>query len=250
MERRIGCRRPAIIVVMCGRFSQFSSVQDLVGTFAVDESLVEATEVRPRWNVAPSTRALVIAAPGDGTTRQLGLMRWGLVPRWAKDPSIGNKMINARAETIAVKNSYRSAFKHRRCIVPVDGFYEWRKQVDEQGRKAASVPFHIHTHDHTPLALAGLWEQWNAPDDEALHTFTIITCAPNTPMATVHDRMPVILDPADWDRWLATEPLDDDAQDALLRPAPDDLLVLDQVSGQVNSPRNDSPELVEPVTAT
>ena len=234
---------------MCGRFSQFSSVQDLVSTFSVDESLVAADEVRPRWNVTPTQQALVIAEPGDDGVRRLGQMRWGLVPAWAKDPKIGSRMINARVETIATKNSFRSAFRRRRCLVPVDGFYEWRSQVGPDGKKAPSIPFHIHAQDHTPLALAGLWEQWQDADDIALHTFTIITCTPNTAMATVHDRMPAIIDPADWDRWLATDAFDPKAHQAMLVPAPDDLLVLDEVATLVNSPRNEGPDLIEPVVA-
>lgn len=229
---------------MCGRFSQFSSVNDLVSTFSVDESLVDDAAVRPRWNVAPTQQALVVAASNDGTARRLGTMRWGLVPSWAKDPSIGNRMINARAEKVATSGAFRSAFKHRRCIVPVDGFYEWHKQVDDKGKKAPSIPFHIHATDRVPLALAGLWEVWHDAEGEPMRSFTIITTDPNDTMAAVHDRMPVILDPSAWDVWLGPEPLDDAECQALLGPAPNDLLVLDQVSTKVNSPRNEGADLI------
>lgn len=228
---------------MCGRFSQFSSVNDLVATFGVDESLVD-DDVRPRYNVAPTQQALVIAASNDGATRRLGTMRWGLVPGWAKDPSIGNRMINARSDKVASSGAFRSALKHRRCIVPVDGFYEWHKQVDEQGKKLPSIPFHIHAADVTPLALAGLWEVWRDAEDVPMRTFTVITTEPNATMATVHDRMPVILDPSEWARWLDPEPLSDDERNGLLDSAPEGLLMLDRVGTRVNSPRNDDPELV------
>ena len=167
---------------MCGRFSQFSSVNDLVSTFSVDESLVD---VRPRWNVAPTQQVLVVAASNDGATRRLGTMRWGLVPSWAKDPSIGNRMINARADKVATSGAFRSAFRRRRCIVPADGFYEWHKQVGERGQKAPSIPFHVHAADHVPLALAGLWEVWHDAEGTPMRSFTIITTDPNSPMAAI-----------------------------------------------------------------
>jgi putative SOS response-associated peptidase YedK len=234
---------------MCGRFSQFSSVNDLVSTFSVDESLVD-DEVRPRWNVAPTQQVLVVAASSDGATRRLGTMRWGLVPSWAKDPSIGNRMINARADKVASSGAFRSAFRRRRCIVPADGFYEWHKQVDEHGKKAPSIPFHIHAADRAPLALAGLWEVWRDAEGTPMRSFTIITIDPNTPMAKIHDRMPVILDPADWDRWLSPEPLDDEEQAAMLCPAPDELLLLDHVSTKVNNTRNEGPDQLADVPAS
>lgn len=239
-----------MVVVMCGRFSQFSSVSDLVSTFSVDESLVDESEVHPRWNLAPTQHALIVATSNDGVARRLGTMRWGLVPSWAKDPSIGNRMINARADKVATSGAFRSAFRSRRCIVPADGFYEWHKQVDDHGKKTPSIPFHIHAADHVTLALAGLWEVWHDAEGAPMRSFTIITTDPNTTMAAVHDRMPVILDPSEWDRWLSPDPLDDDEQRTMLGPAPDDLLVLDQVSTQVNSPRNEGADLIAEVPTT
>ena len=232
---------------MCGRFSQFSSVNDLVSTFSVDESLVDDDDIGPRWNVAPTQQVIVVATSKEGATRRLGTMRWGLVPNWAKDPSIGNRMINARADKVASSSAFRSAFRSRRCIVPADGFYEWHKQVDQHGKKAPSVPFHVHASDREPLALAGLWEVWHDAEGVPMRSFTIITVDPNSTMAAIHDRMPVILDPTDWDRWLSPEPLDDEEQVAMLCPAPDELLVLDRVSTRVNNTRNEGPDLIEAV---
>lgn len=233
---------------MCGRFSQYSPVSDLVARFGVGETSVDADERRPRYNVAPTQPALIVAASADGATRKLGEMRWGLVPRWAKDVSIGNRMINARTDKVATSNAYRAAFARRRCIVPVDGFYEWAKPPGlAPGEKPAKTPFHIHTADRLPIALAGLWETWYDADDRPLRTFTILTCDANETMAPIHHRMPVILSPDQWDRWLAPTPLDEEEQVRLLAPAADDLLVFDEVATLVNRPGNDSPELVVPV---
>ncbi len=236
---------------MCGRFSQFSSVNDLVAQFSVDETLVDPDEVRPRYNVAPTQQVLVIATSSDGSVRQLGSMRWGLVPSWAKDPSIGNRMINARAEKVATSGAFRSAFKSRRCIVPATGFYEWRKpHLAPEGAPDRKQPFHIHAADGAPLALAGLWESWHDAEDRPMHSCTIITTEPNETMASVHDRMPVILPAAAWDRWLDPVALDGAEQDRLLRSAPDDLLVLDAVSTRVNNARNEGADLIDPIDAT
>lgn len=233
---------------MCGRFSQYSPVSDLVSLFGVDETVVDATDRRPRYNVAPTQQVLIVANSADGDARKLGSMRWGLVPRWAKDPSIGNRMINARTDKVATSNAYRSAFAKRRCLVPVDGFYEWVKPPEQSaGSKPPKTPFHIHTPDRTPLALAGLWETWYDAEDRPMRSFTILTCEANGAMAHIHHRMPVIVDPADWEQWLAPLPLAEDDQARLLAPAPDELLVFDEVATLVNRPANDSVELITPV---
>lgn len=233
---------------MCGRFSQYSPVSDLVAHFAVDESLVDADGRRPRYNVAPTQQALVIAASADGDRRLLGEMRWGLVPRWAKDLSIGNRMINARTDRVTSSKAYRPAFEKRRCIVPVDGFYEWAKPATgAPDAPRAKTPFHIRATAATPLGLAGLWETWYDAEDRPLRTFTLMTCDANRAMAPIHHRMPVVLDPDDWARWLEPTPLGDDERARLLVPAPDDALVFDEVSTQVNRPANDTPDLIAPV---
>lgn len=233
---------------VCGRFSQYSPVSDLVRVFGVDESLVDAEVERARYNVAPTQPALVVTDSAGGQGRKLAAMRWGLVPGWATDPKIGNRMINARAERVATSNAYRSAFAKRRCIVPVDGFYEWARPAPAPGvAKPPKRPFHIHGGDSTPLALAGLWETWRDADDVALRTFTIITCDANDAMASIHDRMPVILPAADWSTWLAPTPLTDTERERLLTPAPNELLVFDEVSTRVNRPTNDSADLITPI---
>ena len=162
-------------------------------------------------------------------------MRWGLVPSWAKDVGIGSRMINARAEGIAAKPAFRAAFRQRRCLVPADGFYEWQKVA------GGKQPMLIRLRSGDPFAFAGLWERWRGPDGE-VETGTIITTAPNAVTAPIHDRMPVILDPADYDRWL--DPSQPDAA-ALLRPCPDDWLTAIPVSTRVNSPKNDAADLIE-----
>ena len=235
---------------MCGRFSQYAPVSDLVTLFSVDETLLDPSQERPRFNLAPTQPARVIAASADGSTRKLGTMRWGLVPRWAKDPSIGTRMINARTDKVATSNAYRAAFAKRRCIVPADGFFEWHKPDDDSaGPKQAKVPFHIHAADHVTLALAGLWETWTDAEGQSLRSFTILTCDANAAMRAVHHRMPVILGEADWDRWLAPTSLTEADQDRLLLPAPEDLLVFDEVSTEVNRASNDNPTVIEPVAA-
>ncbi len=239
---------------MCGRFSQYSPVADLVAHFGVDESMVTEADRRPRYNVAPTQQVLVVAASAEGSSRRLGMMRWGLVPHWAKDPSIGNRMINARTDKVATSNAYRPAFARRRCLVPADGFYEWAKPdtvaADRAGARADrrnKVPFHIHSFDGTPLALAGLWETWHDADGAALRSFTILTTDARGEMARIHHRMPVLLDAADWSTWLAPEPLDEADRTRLLSSAGVDTLTLDEVSTLVNRPSNDTPEVIAAV---
>lgn len=237
---------------MCGRFSQFSPVSDLVDRFGVDEVLVDTDGRRPRYNMAPTQRALVVAVSSDDSTRKLGEMRWGLVPRWADDLSIGNRMINARADRVTTSNAYRGAFAKRRCLIPADGFYEWAPPdpdaaVPPGAKSPPKRPFHIHARNGEPLALGGLWEVWRDAEDRPVRTFTIMTTDANDTTAPVHDRMPVIIAQADWRRWLEPSALEDDERERLLAPAPDDLLVLDEVSTSVNRPANDDPGLIEPV---
>src|SRR5690606_31655344 len=165
---------------------------------------------------------------------ELTLMRWGLIPFWAKDIEIGNKLINARAETLAEKPSFRGALKYRRCIIPADGFYEWQKQ--ESGKQ----PFNIRRHDHEPLGFAGLWEEWGK---DRLHSFTIITTAANQDVKPLHDRMPVMLDKADYAAWL------EDGETALLKPCPAALLEAYPVSKRVNSPAHNDAALLEQIAA-
>ncbi|HXR54363.1 MAG TPA: SOS response-associated peptidase [Acidimicrobiales bacterium] len=228
---------------MCGRFSLYEPSERLARTFEVDE--VASGEPQARWNVAPSQQIFAVACSRDGATRRFGTLRWGLVPSWAKDPSIGNRLINARAETVASAPSFRSAFERRRCLVPANGFFEWRR--DPGPRRARGRPFYARPADGSVLALGGIWEVWHGPGDEVLRTVAIVTTMANPELAAVHDRMPVIVERDDWARWLAPEALEPAAAGALLRPAPGELLELVAVSDLVNDPKNDLPELIEPL---
>jgi putative SOS response-associated peptidase YedK len=220
---------------MCGRFCYFSPAEAVTRLFGARVP----NDPAPRYNIAPTQDAPVIRADADGRT--LVGLRWGLVPFWAKDPKIGNRMINARGETVAAKPAFRAAFRKRRCLVIADGFYEWQKVA------GGKQPWLIAQADGEPFAMAGLWESWRPAEDAApLETCTIITTAANDMMRPLHDRMPAILDGAAIDRWLdpAAEPA---ALEPLLAPAPDGILRAVPVSRRVNSPANDDPALIEPV---
>ncbi len=220
---------------MCGRYSLAVPGDIVAELFA----LVGSPEISPRWNIAPTQSVGVIRAAPDGA-RHLSPLRWGLVPTWAKDAKIGNRMINARSETAASKPSFRNALRRRRCIVPADGFYEWRRTVD------GKVPTRIQRRDGTPMALAGLWERWSR-GPEPLETFTILTTTPNHLLRPIHDRMPVILAPDDWQRWLDPDQQDARVVEPLMIPYPDGELEAFAVSTRVNSPRHDDPECAAPV---
>lgn len=227
---------------MCGRFTSTTPAEDLADYFAVEESAVGERE--PRWNVAP-TDAVVSVVERDGR-RRMGEMRWGLVPFWAKDPSIGSRMINARAETVTTTSAYARPFERRRCIVPADGFYEWQPVP---GRKAKQ-PFHIRRVDGEPLAFAALWDSWRpkrGSDDGRLVSTVIVTTSANDVLRPIHDRMPVVLPPSAWDAWLDPANHDVEALTGLLVPAPDPLLEAVPVSSAVGNVRNDGAELVERV---
>jgi putative SOS response-associated peptidase YedK len=225
---------------MCGRFVSASSPDEIARYFDAEapEALLE-----PSYNVAPTND--VYAVLDDGGVRRLDAFHWGLVPIWAKDPRQGSKMINARAETLAAKNAYKPAFKRRRCIIPADGFYEWKKIPGQKTKQ----PHFIHRPDGEPLAFAGLWEVWRGPDKQGdpLRSCTIVTTSANETMQPLHDRMPVILPASAWEEWL--DPANDDIETLgkLLVPAPPELIVTHPVSTEVNSVRNKGAELIEPV---
>jgi putative SOS response-associated peptidase YedK len=225
---------------MCGRYTSTTSRDQLGQLF---EALVTDRERAPSYNVTPTSDVYVVLDDGDG--RKIDLLRWGFVPAWAKDLKIGGRMINARAESVPTSGAYKSAFKRHRCIIPADGFYEWKKVP---GAKAKQ-PYYLERKDGDPVALAGLWDEWRGPDrkGEPLRTCTIITTAPNATMKPIHDRMPVILPSAAWDQWLDPNNDDTEALGKLLVPAPADLLVARPVSTEVNSTRNDGPELIAAV---
>jgi putative SOS response-associated peptidase YedK len=228
---------------MCGRFVSASPPDEIAKYFdatGTPEALLE-----PSYNVAPSNDVYVVVESGG--TRHLDTFHWGLVPFWAKDIKVGYKMINARADGLTTKNAFKRAFAKRRCIIPVDGFYEWEKIT---GRKQKQ-PMFIARPDGEPLALAGLWEVWRGPDkdnpsDEVLRSCTIITGEPNDKIAEIHDRMPIILPPSAWEEWLDPDNDDLEALVKLLVPAPSHLLELRPVSLLVNNVREKGPELLAP----
>lgn len=224
---------------MCGRFVAATPPDQVAAYFgATPEVLLD-----PSWNVAPTNDVYVVLE--DGEARRLDAFRWGLVPAWAKEPRIGARMINARAETLSGKPAFKSAFRRRRCIVPADGFYEWKVVPGQKAKQ----PYYIRRADGEPLAFAGLWELWRGPDrpQGPLRTATVITTAANETMAPVHDRMPAILPPGDWDRWLDPGYDDLDTLGRLLVPAPPHLLTMHPVSTAVNNVRNKGRDLIEAV---
>jgi putative SOS response-associated peptidase YedK len=224
---------------MCGRFTLTVDPSELQATFPWLKVPTEAP-LAPRYNVAPSQPIAVVANNGQNT---LEFFRWGLIPAWAKDPAIGNRLINARAETLAEKPSFRSAFKRRRCLILADGFYEWRK--DPGGK--TKTPMYIRLKSSEPFAFAGLWEAWQSPDKKTVLSCAIITTSPNSLMEKIHDRMPVMLKPDAFERWLEPGEQETDALSKLLKPYPASPMTAYPVSKLVNRPENDSPELVAPV---
>jgi putative SOS response-associated peptidase YedK len=236
---------------MCGRFSSTSQLQFLLEQFRAEPLGVEGHQ--PSWNVAPASDILVVVAGSDGA-RQLRALRWGLVPRWAKDPSGANRMINLRAETVREKKGWKSTLARKRCIIPIDGFYEWQ----DQGKGKRKQPFYITSRDFSPLALAGLWATWRDPAEkeekagdgdggDELWTCTILTTSANKLMGSVHERMPVILPPESWDAWLDPDNTDTEQLAELLQPAPEEMLTLWPVDMAVGNTRNNRPELQEPL---
>ena len=225
---------------MCGRYTLTVPLSNLVDFFEVPPP---AFEIRPRYNIAPSQEVPIVAQDSRG--RRMGLLRWGLVPSWAKDPSIGNRLINARSETVGEKPAFRSAFRARRCLVPADGFFEWMKE-GEPGRSREKNPYWIHGADGAPLAFAGLWERWGSEDQGPLHTFTILTTEAGPRIREIHPRMPVILSRELWGSWLDPN-TDLPSLSDLLRSAEIPSLSAHPVSSLVNSPGNDLPACVVPV---
>jgi len=232
---------------MCGRFVSAAPPAEIASYFGAD--VVADLEPAANFNVAPTTDVMVVY--DSGGARRLDAFRWGLVPTWAKDLSIGSKMINARAETVAEKNAFKSSLSKRRCIVPATGFYEWRPTPGEKRKQ----PFFIHRPDGDPYAFAGLWAQWKGLDAAGssivVRSTTIITCAANEAMSELHDRMPVMLAPSDWEAWLDATALDTALVLPLLVPAPSELISYHPVSTDVNSVRNNRPDLMvesEPIT--
>jgi putative SOS response-associated peptidase YedK len=221
---------------MCSRYSLTSPPEAVRSYFRYDNEAV----FPPRYNIAPSQPVAIVRDTPTGA-REMVLVRWGLIPGWVKDPRAFKMLINARSETAAEKPSFRAAMRHRRCLIPVDGFYEWK------GAPAAKRPHLVRPRAGGPMALAGIFENWLGADGSEIETMAILTIAADAAMSTLHDRMPAIIAPEHFDAWLdcrpgtATEIVD------LLAPAPEDLLDIIEVSRALNNPRNEGPEVQEPV---
>lgn len=221
---------------MCGRFARKATRKVLADWFGVE--LEEMPWFEPTFNAGPQSTQPIVRLARHSGAREFALLRWGLVPSWAKDGNHGYSMINARAEEVTAKPAYREAFKKRRCLVPADAFYEWQKRHAKD-----KIPFAIALRSGEPYAFAGLWERWRPPEGPPLETFTIITTDPNEVTEPLHDRMPVILEPRDYDRWL--EPGDPERPPTdLLRPYPAEKIEAWPVSERVGNVRNDDPELL------
>jgi len=233
---------------MCGRFGLLHTWEDMVESYRL---VTPPLNLPPRYNIAPSQPVLAVIAGGGGSGAGGGNrathFQWGLVPSWAKDPAIGAKMINARAETVADKPAFRAAFRRRRCLIPASGFYEWQSQPGNGERGGPKQPFWIAAADGGLLAFAGLWERWQGADGSELETCSIVTTEANAALRPIHHRMPVILAPADLEAWLDVgDETATAAAAALLRPAADAALTAWPVSRRVNNVRNDDAELIAP----
>ena len=239
---------------MCGRFVSSHSADKISEFFGA--SFEGVATLPANYNVAPTQDVYAVVADATGA-REVLPFHWGLVPSWAKDVKVGSKMINARSETIGEKPAFKGLFKKHRLIIPMDGFYEWQQAGPDapltKAGKPMKTPMFIHRVDGQMLAVAGLWATWRdkaaGPDAEWLHSCTVITTAANETMAPVHDRMPVLLSPEDWEEWLDPTNNDLDALQQLLVPAPNDVLVMHAVSTAVNNVRNTGPQLTLPVLA-
>ena len=219
---------------MCGRYTLRTPVEKLAEEFGFDASSVE---VSPNYNVAPTQE--VAAVLSEGGERRLELLRWGLIPSWADDPGIGSRMINARAETAPEKPSFRRAFRERRCLIPADGFYEWKRT------NGTKQPYYIRMREGRPFAFAGLWESWKDDGGPEIRSCAILTTAPNALAGEIHDRMPVILPAGSYDAWLDPEAEREELV-ALLAPYPEAEMEAYPVSRFVNSPSNNDPRCIEP----
>ena len=221
---------------MCGRFTLTVDPAELQETFS---GYTFPMQFAPRFNIAPTQP--VLAIPNDGKKRA-DFFIWGLIPSWAKDPSIGNRLINARGETLAEKPSFRGGYKYKRCLILADGFYEWKKQPGSK----AKVPYFIHMKNRQPFAFAGLWDEWNSTDGSLIRSCTIVTIEPNDLMASLHNRMPVIL-PADaYAEWLEYSFQTPEKLQAFIKPYPAAEMAAYPVSTLVNNPKNDLAECVVP----
>jgi putative SOS response-associated peptidase YedK len=224
---------------MCGRFTLTATFEEIIDRFEI-QAFLEEENYAPSYNIAPSQA--VLAVINDGKSNRMGFLKWGLVPPWAKDAAIGNKMINARSETLSEKPSFRTAFKKKRCLVIADSFYEWKRHEDK-----SKTPMRIKLKSDELFAMAGIWEAWKSPEGKSLYTCSVITTGPNELMKDIHDRMPVILKPEDEKTWLNPSISDTKDLNKLLVPFDENLMETYEVSSLVNSPKNNSVELIQKI---
>ncbi len=227
-----------ILASMCGRFAINTSKSALLELYRL-MGMDRFEDFAPRFNIAPTQELFAVRQGAAG--RELVKLRWGLIPAWAKDASMAAKLINARSETVAVKPTFRDAFKKRRCLVPATGFYEWERS----GRK--KIPYLFGMRDGRLLSFAGLWERWQSPEGKDVETCSLLTTGTNELMAPIHDRTPVIIPPEHFDRWLDVDANAPETLAALLHPFPADAMVCCRVSERVNNARNEGPDLIRSV---
>lgn len=225
---------------MCGRFTLFTPASRLAEVFLPGEII----SFTPRYNIAPSQPVLAMRAALATGRRECAMLRWGLIPSWAKDAAIGNRLINARSETVAEKPSFRHAFRKQRCLIPADGFYEWQK-LDRKKQ-----PFYIRMRDGRPFVFAGLWEHWEERGESAIETCTILTTNANNTLSPIHDRMPVILPKSVYDLWLDSGISEQDRLLPLLHPYPDREMEAFPVGTIVNNPKVDDPGCIVPISSS
>lgn len=222
---------------MCGRYTLFANYQDIIERFAIEAAINEEFYI-PSYNIAPSNSVLSIV--NDGRVNRLGFLKWGLIPPWAKDEKSGYKLINARAETLMVKPSFREAYKKRRCLVIADSYYEWKRQDDN-----SKTPMRIKLKTNELFGMAGLWERWQTLNGNTIYSCSIITTQANELTKNIHERMPAILKPEDEKVWLDPAITETNQLNGLLKPLSDSLMEVYEVSNLVNSPLNNSPNLIK-----
>ncbi len=225
---------------MCGRFALYTDPKALAKQFQT----ANIFDLQPSYNVAPSQTIPIVR--NENNQRQFVLAKWGLIPSWAKDIKIGYNTINAKAETVAEKPSFRSAFKYRRCLIPVDGYYEWQELANSKTKQ----PWYISLKRQQPMALAGLWEHWQGQDGSEIESCTIIVTSGNELMINIHDRMPIILPEEHWDLWLNSANQDKQALQSLLAQYPHEEMTAWQVGTMVNSPKHNNVECIKQLTNT
>jgi putative SOS response-associated peptidase YedK len=222
---------------MCGRFTLFTDIEEIKERFDIQGLFDE--EYQFSYNIAPSQSVLSVI--NDGVRNRLGYLRWGLIPFWAKDEKAGYKMINARAETIAEKASFRNAYKKKRCLIIADSFYEWKKTPERK------IPMRIKLKNHAPFGMAGLWESWKSPEGISIYSCSVITTVPNELMTSIHDRMPVILKPEDEKDWLNPSINDPAYLQQYLKSFDSEQMEAFEVSTDVNSTKNNTPNLIQQI---